>query len=77
MLTTFPDALPSNVTTDSTEWDKIGDAIDHSNTFGTRAAKLISNINKNFYSSTSYVRNGKRYRAQELQDNISHSDLSL
>jgi|GEM_PF-4547779 len=77
MQTTFPDALSPYVTVNAFEWDLIGDAIDHSNIFGTRAAKLISNINKNFDASTAYVLNGKRYRAHMLENNISMSDLLM
>lgn len=77
MITTFPDALPVDVTTNPAEWDKIGDAIGHSNYFGERAAKLVSNVNENFGTKTTYVENGKKYRAQILQENISSSDLSM
>ncbi len=75
MQTTFPDALSPYVTINAYEWDLIGEALNHSNIFGTRAAKLISNIDKNFYRSTEYVLNNKHYFAKLLQQNVTQEDL--
>jgi hypothetical protein len=68
MITTFPGSLPSDVTTNPKSWDKIGDAIDHSNWFGERGAKLVDNVNKNFGEIHPQSSNGKRYCAGKLSD---------
>ncbi|MGA1842643.1 MAG: hypothetical protein ACMUIU_18665 [bacterium] len=68
MITTFPGSLPSDVTTNPRSWDKIGDAIDHSNWFGERGAKLVDNVNENFGEIHPQSSNGKRYCAGKLSD---------
>lgn len=65
MQSKFPGALPPNAHTDPTEWDKVGDALDHSNTFGERGSKMVDNINKNFRDKQGAA-DGKRYCAEQL-----------
>lgn len=75
----FPGSLPPNVDgksnpNDPTDWDKVGDDLDHSNTFGERGSKMVENINKNFRDKPGAA-NGKRYCAGELSD-ISVANLA-
>ena len=68
MESTFPGALKANVTTNATSWDEVGDNLDHSNWFGTRGGKMVSNVNANYGGATPATQNGKQYCAAQLTD---------
>ncbi|MCV0431148.1 phage tail protein [Nitrosopumilus sp.] len=67
METTFPGALSHDIRTNSAQWDRLGDNLDHSNTFGERGGKFVENVNKNFGNKV-ITGNGKKYCAAEIED---------
>jgi hypothetical protein len=75
MTTTFPGALKANVTTNAASWDAVGASIDHSNWFGTRGAKLVSNVNKNFQGASNVSQDGRQYCAAKIKD-VSPANLA-
>ncbi|MCB0278700.1 MAG: hypothetical protein KDD94_04310 [Calditrichaeota bacterium] len=68
METTFPGAVKSDSLRSRSEWDRVGDNIGHSNTFGARAGVIIDHVNKNFGQNPPASRDGKKYCAIEIKD---------
>lgn len=68
METKFPGSLKPDVSTNPTSWDEVGDNLDHSNTFGARAAKMKSNVNANYGGTSGKSANSRAYRQHRLSD---------
>jgi phage tail-like protein len=67
METTFPGALSHDIRTSKAQWDRLGDDLDHSNTFGERGGKFVDNVNKNFGDRV-ITGDRKNYCAAEIED---------
>ncbi|QUC64153.1 phage tail protein [Nitrosopumilus sp. K4] len=67
METTFPGALSHDIRTSKAQWDRLGDNLDHSNTFGERGGKFVDNVNKNFGDRV-ITGDRKNYCAAEIED---------